>query len=167
MSVDDRTSARPDLTAVQIDEIEVRLAGRVACPWCAGLSVPGPSCDTCGSPLDEQEAARLTAEFREALENRIVESGRADLEAKKLEEQQKRDEVARRRQEAVAKREQDRERKKREAQELAARLRARASALEAEAGLTAAPPVEAQVVAPAPVQAQPVVEPPQALPVAA
>src|SRR6266576_1427667 len=108
MSVDDRTSARPDLTAVQIDEVEVRLAGRVACPWCAGLSKPGPSCDTCGSPLDEQEALRLTAEFREALENRIAESSLAEKEAKKLEQEQKRDEVAQRRADAETRRREDR-----------------------------------------------------------
>jgi len=23
----------------------------VACPWCGSFSVPGPGCDSCGSPL--------------------------------------------------------------------------------------------------------------------
>src|SRR6476660_1314543 len=111
MSVDDRTSARPDLTAVQIDEVEVRLAGRVACPWCAELSRPGPSCDTCGSPLDEQEAARLTEEFRETLEARINQASRAEREAKKLEEKQRLEETARRREEVETRRTEEHARK--------------------------------------------------------
>ena len=128
MSVEDRTPAPPEITAVQIDEVEVRLAGRVACPWCAELSRPGPSCDTCGSPLDEQEAARLTEEFRETLEARIKQASRAEREAKKLEEQARREETERKRQEAEIRRTEEHERKRREAEALAAEFRRRAEA---------------------------------------
>ena len=93
MSADKQTADVPSVTAVQVDEVEVALAGRVACPWCAGLSRPGPSCDTCGSPLDEQEAIRLTEEFRDVLESRLSHTKTAEEEAELQEAKRAQDEA--------------------------------------------------------------------------